>query len=221
MTSDPPHAPDLGPWRREYADRGLTEADLDPDPTRAFQTWMDEAGRTGLYEPNAMVVSTVGDDGDVSSRMVLLKAVDGRGFVFYTNFESAKAADLRVHPQCALLFPWHPLERQIRVEGIAEQVGDEEADAYFATRPRAAQLGAWASPQSHPVASRDYLSERYAFESDRLAATDPVPRPPHWGGYLIRPHRIEFWQGRPGRMHDRIRFDRIDEDSWAAERLAP
>jgi pyridoxamine 5'-phosphate oxidase len=211
----------LADLRRDYADRGLTESDLDSDPLRAFESWLEDAQRSGLHEPNAMVVSTVGDDGDVTSRMVLLKTIDARGFVFYTNLMSAKAEDLRRHPQCSLLVPWHPLQRQVRIEGIAEPVGEDEADEYFATRPRASQIGAWASPQSEAVPSREFLDERYAQQTARFADDETVPRPPHWGGYLVRPHRIEFWQGRSGRMHDRIRFDRIGERDWAVERLAP
>jgi pyridoxamine 5'-phosphate oxidase len=222
MTSDPAAARDIADWRREYADRGLTEADLGADPIRALERWLDDARAAGLHEPNAMVVSTTDVAGAPTSRMVLLKTVDRRGFVFYTNLRSAKAADLLARPACSLLFPWHPLERQVRIDGAAELVDDAEADAYFATRPRGAQLGAWASPQSEPVPSREFLDAQYAAEADRFGDVDAVPRPPHWGGFLVRPHRIEFWQGRPGRMHDRIRFNRIDDERWAAaERLAP
>jgi pyridoxamine 5'-phosphate oxidase len=167
-----------------------------------------------------MVVSTADPAGAPSSRMVLLKAVDHRGFVWYTNFASRKGVELLSNPQCALLFPWHPLERQVRVEGRASVVEEDEADEYFASRPRGSQLGAWASPQSEVVPSRAYLNDRYAQVTDRFDGLS-VPRPPHWGGYLVRPHRIEFWQGRPGRMHDRVRFDRADETTWIIERLAP
>jgi pyridoxamine 5'-phosphate oxidase len=207
--------------RRKYAERGLTLADLDPDPLRAFEAWLDDARSAGLHEPTGMVLSTVGAAGAPSSRMVLLKTLDTRGLVFYTNLESAKAADLLAHPACSLLFPWHPLERQVRIDGVAALVDDAEADAYYATRPRGSQLGAWASPQSQPVPSREFLDERYAAAAERFADAESIPRPPHWGGFLVRPHRVEFWQGRPGRMHDRIRFDRVDAGSWAAERLAP
>jgi pyridoxamine 5'-phosphate oxidase len=211
----------IADWRREYAERGLTEADLGTDPIRAFTAWLDAARIAGLHEPNAMAVSTIAPTGTPTSRMVLVKAVDLRGFVFYTNLRSAKATDLLARPECSLLFPWHPLERQVRVDGHAELVDDAEADAYFATRPRESQLGAWASPQSQSVPGRDFLNDRYAAAVDRFEGVDPVPRPPHWGGFLVRPHRIEFWQGRPGRMHDRIRFDRTDANAWATTRLAP
>jgi pyridoxamine 5'-phosphate oxidase len=221
MTSEPAPLRDVGDVRHEYSERGLTAADLDPDPIRAFEAWLDDARTAGLHEPTAMAVSTVDAAGSPSSRLVLLKTVDARGFVFYTNLNSAKAVDLLAEPRCSLLFPWHPLERQVRVDGTASLVGDEEADAYFATRPRGSQLGAWASPQSQPVPGRESLDERYASESDRFEGVEDVPRPPHWGGFVVRPHRVEFWQGRPGRMHDRIRFERVDDERWAAERLAP
>ena len=219
MTSEPTR--DLAVWRREYEDRGLTEADLGPDPITAFVGWLVDAGQAGLHEPNAMVVSTLGAHLSLSSRMVLLKGVDARGFVFYTNYDSAKAADLAAHPACALLFPWHPLERQVRVEGVAERVDATESDAYFAVRPRNAQIGAWASPQSSTVPDAEFLQKRFAAESDRFSGVEHIPRPDHWGGFRIRPHLIEFWQGRPGRLHDRIRFRRVDEAAWATERLAP
>jgi pyridoxamine 5'-phosphate oxidase len=218
MPSEP--QPDTAALRREYADRGLSEPDLGPDPIAAFVRWHQDAFAAGLHEPNAMVVATV--DGHVpSSRMVLLKTVDARGFVFYTNTSSRKGRELAVNPACALLFPWHPLERQVRVEGVAELVGDAEADAYFGSRPRGSQLGAWASPQSEVVAGRDFLADRYTQEYDRFDGTDEVPRPPHWSGYLVRPRVVEFWQGRPGRMHDRLRFQRLGGTGWSLERLAP
>ncbi len=218
MSSDLPR--DLASWRREYEDRGLHRSDLGDDPVCAFQAWLDEAAAAGLHEPNAMVVSTCGEDGP-SSRMVLLKGLDDSGFVFFTNFRSRKASELAGNPACALLFPWHPLERQVRVEGVASHVSAEASDAYFASRPRSAQLGAWSSPQSQVVQSRDYLEQRFLHAQDRFADQSEVPRPDHWGGIVVRPHRVEFWQGRPGRLHDRFRFDRADETSWVVERLAP
>lgn len=219
MATDP--ARDLASWRREYEDRGLTERDLGPDPIAAFVGWLTAAGEAGVHEPNAMVVATVGADHTPTARLVLLKGIDERGFVFYTNHESRKAVDLLANPACTLLFPWHALERQVRVEGTATRVSSGESDDYFASRPRASQLGAWASPQSAVVPDRAYLQDRYAAFSDRFAGTADVPRPPCWGGFRVRPHRIEFWQGRPGRLHDRIRFERADESTWVIERLAP
>jgi pyridoxamine 5'-phosphate oxidase len=210
----------IASWRMEYEDHGLVEADLGEDPVTAFIGWLSDAQRAGLYEPNAMVVSTVGASGP-SARMVLLKQVDRRGFVFYTNYNSRKAEDLDAEPACALLFPWHPLQRQARIEGVAARLSAAESDVYFTTRPRGSQLGAWASPQSDVVPSREFLADRYARESDRFAGIDDIPRPPHWGGYIVRPHRVEFWQGRPGRMHDRISFERTGGNSWVVQRLAP
>jgi pyridoxamine 5'-phosphate oxidase len=219
MTSEPSR--DVASWRREYEDRGLSAADLPADPIAGFIEWLDQAHTAGLHEPNAMVVSTVDTRGTPSSRMVLLKTVDERGFVFYTNLQSRKGAELTARPAVALLFPWHPLERQVRIEGTAATVDPAESDAYFASRPRGSQLGAWASPQSQIVPDREFLEARYAHEADRFSAAEVIPRPPQWGGFLVRPHRIEFWQGRPGRMHDRISFDRVDTTAWKTSRLAP
>jgi pyridoxamine 5'-phosphate oxidase len=219
--TQPDHVRDLATWRREYADRGLTKADLGPAPIPAFLTWLADAERAGLHEPNAMVVATSDSAGTPSARYVLLKGVDGRGFVFYTNYESRKATDLLANAECALLFPWHPLERQVRVEGTASQVSAAESDSYFASRPRPAQIGAWASPQSTVVPDRSFLLAQYSTVSDRFTGADSVPRPPHWGGFRVRPQRMEFWQGRPGRLHDRIRFDRVGDETWIVERLAP
>ncbi|MGI8435075.1 MAG: pyridoxamine 5'-phosphate oxidase [Nocardioidaceae bacterium] len=219
MTTEPTR--DVASWRREYEDRGLSAEDLGPDPLAAFVSWLVAARTAGLHEPNAMVVSSSDASGAPSSRMVLLKTVDARGFVFYTNLESRKGAEILARPVCALLFPWHPLERQVRVEGVASLVDDIEADAYFASRPRGSQIGAWASPQSQVVPGRDDLQQRYARELDRFESVDVVPRPARWSGFLVRPHRIEFWQGRPGRMHDRIQFDRADDATWVVERLGP
>ena len=219
MTSEPVR--DIASWRREYEDRGLTPDDLGPDPIVAFLGWLGAARLAGLHEPNAMVVSTVSAEGAPSLRMVLLKTVDADGFVFFTNYRSAKALDLAANPRCALLLPWHPLERQVRIEGVATKVEAAESDAYFATRPRGSQLGAWASPQSQVVPDRDYLAERYTQTAASFSDAAVVPRPPHWGGYRVRPQSLEFWQGRPGRMHDRVRYRRNSDASWSLERLAP
>jgi pyridoxamine 5'-phosphate oxidase len=166
-----------------------------------------------------MVVATVSPRGVPSARMVLLKGMDARGFVFFTNYESRKAGELDENPACALLFPWHPLERQVRIEGRAARLDDEESAAYFGTRPRGSQIGAWASPQSQVVGSRAELDERYAAAQARFGDGE-VPRPPYWGGYRDAPEAVEFWQGRRGRMHDRLRYRRAD-GSWVIERLAP
>ncbi len=219
MTLQPEPIRDLASLRREYADKGLTADDLGADPIAAFGRWHDAAAAAGLYEPNAMVVSTT-ENTHPSSRMVLLKGLDHRGFVFYTNTASRKGAELDANPVCALLFPWHPLERQVRVEGSAERVSEQEADAYFAARPRGSRLGAWASPQSQVVPDRDFLQSRYDEAADRFDGVEQVPRPPQWSGYRVRPRLIEFWQGRPGRMHDRIVFE-LAGDAWSVRRLAP
>ena len=218
MTDEPERI--IAAWRQEYSDRGLEADDLGPDPIAALVRWLADARAAGLYEPNSMVVSTAADS-TPSSRMVLLKHIDARGLVFYTNYESRKAWELEANPACALLFPWHALQRQARVEGAATRVPPEESDAYFATRPYGSQIGAWASPQSQVVPGREVLNERFASMADRFAGLEAVPRPPHWGGYVVRPRLVEFWQGRPGRMHDRIRFERAGSDDWVVERLAP
>ena len=210
---------DLAALRREYADAGLDEADLADDPFAMFGRWFDDAQQAGLYEPNAMVAATVAADGSPASRMVLLKGVSERGFVFYTNLASRKGTELAGNDRCALLFPWHPLERQVRVDGVASALPREEVAAYFATRPRGAQLGAHASHQSRPVADRDELLAAYGEVSARFEGRD-VPVPDEWGGYLVVPEAVEFWQGRPGRMHDRLVYRR-EVGGWRTERLAP
>ncbi len=209
----------LSDLRREYVVGGLDESDLDPQPIAMFRRWLHDATVAGLHEPNAMVLSSVSAEGTPSARIVLLKGLDDHGFVFFTNYESRKARELDANPACALLFPWHALERQVRVEGRATRLGDAENAAYFATRPRASQLGAWASPQSEVVGSRAELDERYAEMTARFA-DDDVPLPPYWGGYQLEPNLVEFWQGRRGRMHDRLRYRR-DDSGWSTERLAP
>src|SRR3954447_4791467 len=212
--------PHLGRLRREYGDRGLDDGDLAPDPVEMFRRWLDDTVDAGLHEPNAMVVSTVSAEGRPSSRTVLLKDLDDRGFVFYTNYDSRKGHELDANPAVALLFPWHDLQRQVRVEGTAQRVPREQSEAYFASRPRESQLGAWASPQSQVVASRAALDERYGGVLSQFAAMDDVPLPPYWGGFRVVPQAVEFWQGRKGRMHDRLVYRRSGE-AWTTERLAP
>jgi pyridoxamine 5'-phosphate oxidase len=204
--------------RREYADRGLAEDDLAPDPFTMFQRWYHDAIAADLYEPNAMVVATASPDGIPSSRLVLLKGFSADGWVFYTNLGSRKGSELRANSRCALLFPWHPVERQVRVDGVAEVLPRSDVEAYFATRPRGAQLGAHASRQSHPVASRQELED--AWSAADSSYPDDVPVPDHWGGYRVSPEAVEFWQGRPGRLHDRIVYTR-DSEGWTTTRLAP
>ena len=211
---------DLSGLREEYGRGGLALPDLADDPIEMFERWLRQAVEAGVHEPNAMVLSTATPEGGPSSRMVLLKGVGSDGFVFYTNHASRKGAELAADPRCALLFPWHPLERQVRVEGAAAVIPDDEVEAYFRSRPRGAQLGAWASDQSRPVTSRSALAASYARVQERFGDDGPVPVPPEWGGYRVRPEVVEFWQGRPSRMHDRLVYQR-DGDGWSTERLAP
>jgi pyridoxamine 5'-phosphate oxidase len=218
MASSPDPAT-LAALRREYGDQGLDVPDLVADPVEMFRLWLDDTVESGLHEPNAMVVTTVSDQGRPSARMVLLKAVD-EGFVFYTNYDSRKGQDLAANPAVSLLFPWHDLQRQVRVEGTASRVSAEESEAYFASRPRGSQLGAWASPQSQEVSSRAELEELYDGVEQRFADEESLPLPPQWGGYRVRPEVVEFWQGRKGRMHDRLVYRREGE-GWSTVRLAP
>jgi pyridoxamine 5'-phosphate oxidase len=193
--------------------------ELPSEGVTMFERWYAEAVAAGLHEPNAVVVATAAPDGTPSARMVLLKGVSDDGFVFYTNTHSRKGHELGANPRCALLFPWHPLERQVRVEGIAVPLTRAEVAAYFSSRPRGSQLGAHASRQSRPVASRAELEEAYAAAEARFDGVD-VPLPEEWGGYRVRPEVVEFWQGRRGRMHDRLVYER-EHDGWRTTRLAP
>ena len=216
----PSAGPDLAALRREYGDAGLDSPDLAPDPVSMFARWMQETVAAGIHEPNAMVVATASPAGRPSARMVLLKAYDERGFVFYTNYDSRKGAELLANPRCALLFPWHDLQRQVRVEGAVERVSEEESAAYFAERPRPSQLGAWSSRQSSEVSSRADLDAAYDETDRRFADVDQVPLPPYWGGLRVVADEVEFWQGRKGRMHDRLVYRR-EGDGWTTVRLAP
>jgi pyridoxamine 5'-phosphate oxidase len=214
-----PPKDDLAALRREYGALGLTEEAAGPDPWALFRRWFGDVVAAGIHEPNAMVVSTVDADGAPSSRMVLLKGYDEAGFRFFTNTTSRKGRDLAGDARCALLFPWHPVERQVRVEGRATRLGEADVAAYFATRPRIAQLGAWASPQSQVIGDRADLDRRYAEAETRFEGTN-VPVPSGWGGYRVEPVRFEFWQGRQGRLHDRLGYART-ATGWDRERLAP
>lgn len=209
---------DLAALRAEYARGGLDVPDLAADPVAMFRRWFDDAVAAGLHEPNAMVLSTADAHARPSSRMVLLKGLSEAGFVFFTNLASRKGVELAANPACTLLFPWHPLERQVRVEGTAAALPGDQVAAYFESRPRGAQLGAWASHQSRPVASRAELAAAYAAVEERFP--DKVPVPEEWGGYVVTPAAVEFWQGRPGRMHDRLVYLRTGE-GWSVQRLAP
>ena len=210
---------ELAAARESYTRSGLTEGDLADDPFEQFERWYAEARDAGIVEPNAMVVSTVSADGAPSSRTVLLKGFSTEGFTFFTNTASRKGSDLAHNPRCAVLFPWHQLERQVRIDGLAHELSREDVEAYFSQRPRGSQLGAHASHQSRVVAGREELEAAY----ERIEAQfdgRPVPVPEEWGGYRVEPERVEFWQGRPGRMHDRLVYLR-EGDKWRTERLAP
>jgi pyridoxamine 5'-phosphate oxidase len=215
----PTAATDPSHLRVEYKRAALDVPDVDPDPFLQFGRWFDEAVAAQVPEPNAMTLATVDAAGHPSARIVLLKALDSRGFTFYTNFESRKARALAANPQAAILFFWPELERQVRAEGAVEKVDDATADAYWAARPHSSQVGGWASPQSEPLPDRAALEERFAQASARYDGKT-VPRPPHWGGYRILPDAFEFWQGRASRLHDRLSYRR-DEGRWRIGRLAP
>jgi pyridoxamine 5'-phosphate oxidase len=210
---------DLARLRREYEAVGLSESMLPAEPLPLFRKWLHDAHNAALAEVNAMVVSTVGDDGRPSSRMVLCKVADERGFTFFTNYRSRKATEIASHPQVSLLFPWHPLGRQVRVEGVAERIEPAESAAYFTSRPRGAQLSALASRQSADVDARETLEARVAELSERYAGD--VPPPDFWGGFRVVPDSIEFWQGRRDRLHDRLVYRRESPASWTVVRLQP
>lgn len=210
---------DLARLRNEYQAAGLARRDLPSQPIELWRRWLGDAQDCGIAEINAMVVSTVDTDGAPSSRTVLCKAADDNGFVFFTNYLSRKGRALTVEPRISLLFPWHQLSRQIIVSGVAVPISRAESEAYFATRPRGAQISAWASEQSSPVASRDALEQRVHELEAKYNGRD-VPCPAFWGGYLVRPATIEFWQGRHDRLHDRLRYI-AREGGWEIERLSP
>lgn len=210
---------DLAEIRREYVRPELRKEDLDADPIVQFRRWLEDALATDKLEPTAMVLATVGEDGQPSARVVLLKGCDERGFVFYTNYDSRKGRELASHPKAALTFFWPVLERQVRIEGTVEKTGRAESEAYFQSRPPGSRLGAWASRQSEVLASREDLEEAVREATERFEGGD-VPLPDFWGGYLLCPTAIEFWQGRQSRLHDRFRYVR-GEGGWTIQRLAP
>ncbi|NIK56726.1 pyridoxamine 5'-phosphate oxidase [Kribbella shirazensis] len=213
---------DLAEMRETYGLGELLENQVAADPVVQFQLWLDQARDAGLAEPNAMVLATADADGRPSARTVLLKRVDERGFVFYTNQQSRKADDLAANPYCALVFPWHAMERQVRVEGTVTKLPAEEVDEYFAGRPRESQLGAWASQQSQPVESREELDLQYASYERQWPEGTEISTPYFWGGYLVAPTAFEFWQGRVGRLHDRLAYRRASSGSdWELSRLQP
>ena len=206
--------------RREYSRASLTENDVDPHPIHQFGRWFEEARAADVDEPTAMTLATATAGGRPSARMVLLKGVDDRGFVFYTDYRSRKGEDLAANPYAALVFYWPEIERQIRVSGHVDKVSREESEAYFRTRPLGSRLGAWTSHQSAVLPNRAALEERLRQIAEEFKDGD-VPLPPYWGGYRVAPDILEFWQGRPNRLHDRIRYTRQSDGRWLIERLAP
>ena len=205
--------------REEYGMREMRRSDMASDPIVQFEQWFEEALKAEVHEPNALVLSTIGLDGSPASRTVLMKFFDQRGMVIYTNYESAKGQEIAANPHAAMLFPWWQVERQVRIEGEIERVSREESEEYFSSRPRGSQIGAWASEQSAVIKSRQILTDRTAELEQKFAGVD-VPTPDFWGGYRIKPQRIEFWQGGKGRVHDRFLYEK-SESVWKIDRLAP
>jgi pyridoxamine 5'-phosphate oxidase len=204
--------------RKNYTFGQLSETEVSPNPLNLFQVWFDQAVKAECPEPNSMTLATADSAGNPSARIVLLKGADSAGFTFFTNYESQKGKELAARPHAALLFHWHELERQVRIKGVVERVSPAESDEYFHSRPAASRIGAWASPQSSEIPNREFLEEA----EKRFAADfgDKPPRPEHWGGYRLQPTEIEFWQGRPSRLHDRIHYQ-LDGAQWRITRLAP
>jgi pyridoxamine 5'-phosphate oxidase len=204
--------------RKNYTFGQLSETDVPGNPLPLFKLWFDQAVRAECPEPNSMTLATANKAGNPSARIVLLKGADESGFSFFTNYESQKGKDLAVRPQAALLFHWHELERQVRIQGLVERVSAVESDEYFHSRPSASRIGAWASPQSSVIPNREFLEA--AEKQFKAEFGDAPPRPEHWGGYRLRPTEIEFWQGRPSRLHDRIHY-KLNGSTWQVNRLAP
>lgn len=210
----------LEDFRREYTQGGLEFKDLAASPFEQFQRWMEQTIKSGLPDPNAMTVATVDATGQPSQRIVLLKHMDERGFVFYTNLNSRKAQELKQNPKISLHFPWYFLERQVKVCGVVEQLSAAEVLKYFVTRPRDSQLGAWASQQSKPISSRALLMQQFESMKNKFAKGE-IPVPDFWGGFRVKPHQIEFWQGGAARLHDRFQYNLQTDNSWFIQRLEP
>lgn len=209
---------ELQDYRRQYTKGGLREASMPDDPLVLFEQWQKEANAAGLADPTGVVVATVQPDGSIRQRFVLLKGVSEDGFVFFTNYNSDKAAALAQNDRSSMLFPWNELDRQVSVSGKVEKIAESESDAYFAARPRASQIAAWTSQQSQPIASRGALEAQYQATLERFDGSD-VPRPPHWGGFRLVPERVEFWQGGEDRLHDRFVYQYTN--GWNRSRLQP
>lgn len=212
---------DIASIRREYDHSPLAKERMRDDPTEQFQQWFEEALDSKEPDPNAMTLATATADGRPSARIVLLKNVDERGFTFYTNYKSQKGRELEANPQASLVFWWRTMDRQVSVGGEVSRLSAEESEVYFQSRPRESQLGAWASPQSEVIADRSTLESNMERLQKKFAGEEQIPCPPHWGGYLLRPDEVVFWQGRPRRLHDRLRYRQTDEGEWILERLAP
>jgi pyridoxamine 5'-phosphate oxidase len=210
---------DLSAYRKEYFHASLNESEVLEDPMLQFHLWLEDALKSKIEEPTAMVLSTVDEKNQPSSRIVLLKNVDEKGFSFFTNYNSKKAKDIIKNPKGSLLFPWHEMERQVRVQGVIEKVSEKESDEYFRHRPAGSRIGAWASPQSEIIPSREYL-EKLERELKEEFVAESIPRPPYWGGYRLIPNLYEFWQGRENRLHDRIEYI-YEKSRWLKRRLAP
>lgn len=206
--------------RQEYTKSELLESQISKDPIEQFQHWFEVALHSGVLEPNAMTLSTVGKDYKPTSRIVLLKEVEKGSFVFFTNYDSRKGQQIHDNPWVSLNFWWDKLERQVHIQGIINQVSHEQSETYFKSRPRASQLGAWASNQSEVIPDREFLEKKLAEVSSRFEGTE-IPMPPYWGGYRVTPVEMEFWQGRSSRLHDRIRYKKTKNDDWKIERLSP
>ncbi len=212
---------DIQQLRREYAHSSLDENSVAENPILQFQKWFEEALNSNVLEPNAMALATCDAAGNPSARIVLLKGLTEDSFVFFTNYQSRKGEELGQNSRACLVFFWKELERQVRIEGSASMISEQISTEYFQSRPRASQIGAWVSPQSQRVENREWLEQKYAEIAEKYKDLEVLPRPPHWGGYTVKPEKIEFWQGRPSRLHDRILYSSIAEDAWRIERLAP
>ena len=211
---------DLESIRKNYRLQSLFEKDVDADPLKQFETWWGQALQSGIEEPNAMTVATSSASGKPSARIMLLKAIKNNGFVFFSNYQSRKGKQIDDNPFVSLVFFWKELERQVRIEGEVKKISEQESDEYFSKRPLESRIGAWSSPQSEVIKSRDVLEENVSEYTNKFGSQN-IPRPPHWGGYIVNPILIEFWQGRPGRLHDRLQYTISQSTTWKIERLAP
>jgi pyridoxamine 5'-phosphate oxidase len=212
--------PSIADLRKDYSSESLLETDIAADPVEQFQKWWQQALATEIVEPNAMTLATASNDGMPSARIVLLKGFDKKGFVFFSNYESYKGLQLEENPKACLVFFWKELERQVRIVGLVKKLEAKDSDAYFHSRPLGSQIGAWTSPQSRVIEGRNWLDNHYLEVAEKFHEKE-IERPPHWGGYLVQPVIIEFWQGRPSRLHDRLQYTLQKDGSWKIERLAP